>query len=176
MRKLAFAACLIACTDCISFETSGNAGPDQAFRLEFKEWTTAIDAAYHADDAARPSLGAEDVTAFSTMSYWMGLKKALHPIDSGVAARVIGNLQTRGVDPALLRDGQLVVEKMRAAADSINSMPVYTILFRIPWSRWLEAEALSKAAMEQCYRLEPLRGQLTTRYSVVFPPLDVPKH
>jgi hypothetical protein len=181
MIKFAFATCLVACVlvacvGCISFETSG--GPDQAFRLEFKEWTTAIDAAYYADDAARPSLGAEDVTAFSTMSYWMGLKKALHPvpIDSGVAARVIGNLQTRGVDPALLREGQLAAEKMRATADSLGSMPVYTILFQLPHSRWLEAEALGKAAMEQCYVVEKMRLELSARYGVEFPPLDVPKH
>jgi hypothetical protein len=177
MIKLAFATWLVACVGCISFETSGNAGSDQAFRLEFKEWTTAIDAAKAADDAAGRTLGAEEVTAFYTMSYWMGLKKALHPapIDSGIAARVIGNLQTRGVDPALLREGQLAAEKMQAAANPIKSMPVYTILFQLPHSRWLEAEALGKAAMEQCYLVEKMRPELSARYGVEFPPLDVTK-
>ena len=177
MIRLAFATCLVACVGCISFETSENAGSDQAFRLEFNEWTTAIDAAYHADDAAGRTLGAEEVTAFYTMSYWMGLKKALHPapIDSGIAARVIGNLQTRGVDPALLREGQLASEKMQAAANSNKSMPVYTILFQLPHSRWLEAEALGKAAMEQCYLVEKMRPELSARYGVEFPPLDVTK-
>jgi len=174
MIKFAFATCLVACVGCISFETSGNgkAGPSQACLHERGE---AFYGASKSDDAAGRT---EGVTALATMSYWMGLKLVLQPvpIDSEVAAKGISHLTTKGVDPDLVREGQLAGEKMRATADSIGSMPVYTILFHLPHSRWLEAEALGKAAMEQCYVVEKMRSELSARYGVEFPPLDVPKH
>jgi hypothetical protein len=171
MIKLAFATCLVACVGCISFERSGNTGPSHPF---LNERTAAVIAATRADEAA----GQRDITASASMTYWMGLKEALHqvPIDSEVAAKDIRNLPTKGVDPDLVRECQLAAEKMQAASESIYSMPVYTILFHLPFSRWLEAEARGKAAMEQCYLVEQMRPELSVRYGVEFPPLDVPKH
>ena len=98
----------------------------------------------------------------------------LEPFYPRVAAEVIGRLPTRGVDPDLVREGQLVAEKMRAAATSINSMPATAILFHVPQSRWAEPEALSRAAVEQYQFVERLRPELTARYGVEFPTLDVP--
>jgi hypothetical protein len=173
MNKHAFAICVLACAGCAFSDGSKQ---DEAQSLAFQnERKTVFFAALRADHEA----GRQDgVMASATVIYWMGLKAALHPapIDSDVAAKTIVKLSTRDVDPDLVREGQLVAEKMRAAADSIGSMPVVTILFRVPLSRWLEAEALSKAAIDQCRVVEGMRPELKARYGVEFPSFEILNH
>jgi hypothetical protein len=168
MHKLAL-TCLIVCAGCISPGTKMNLGKEY-----YDERMTATRAAADADKAAGRKDG---VTASATVTYWMGLKALFSsvPVDSDVMAKEIGGLPTEGVDPELVREGHLIAEKMRAAADSIRLMPAFTILFHRPASRWLEAEALSKAAIEQGYVVERMRPALTARYGVEFPPLNVPR-
>jgi hypothetical protein len=67
-----------------------------------------------------------------------------------------------------------VVEKMRAAAASIRPLSGFAVLFRLPQSGMSEAEALSRAAVEQCRVVDRTRPDLTARYGVEFPPLDLP--
>jgi hypothetical protein len=165
MRTLALAACVLGCAGCLSTR------PKPAEALA--EQSAATAAAARADlDAGRSS----GVRGAATMVYWLSLTDALHPppINPGTVARTIDSLPTQGVDPDLLRQGQFVSEKMKAAAASLDSMPVVTILFRVPQSRWLESENLSRAAVEQCQMVERLRPELMARYGVEFPPLDVP--
>lgn len=171
MRKLALAACVLACAGCVT--SVSTRGGERRAEFLATETRTTVDLATRADKAAGR---AEGVTAAATAKYWLGVKSVvnLQPIDTRVAAEVIGRLPTQGVDPDLVREGRLVAEKMRAAAASIGSMPAVTTLFRVPTSRWLEAEALSRAAVEQCQVVERLRPDLTARYGVEFPVLDVP--
>jgi hypothetical protein len=167
MIKLTLATCVIACAGCVS-------------AIGVSKWDSYGDYVdqLHAIDADKAAGRTDGVTASATMKYWIGMKAAVQPVPiyPEVVAQDISKLPTQGVDPDLVRQGQIVVDKMRAAADSINSMPGVTILLRIPWSRWLEAEALSKAAVEQCYLVDQIRPELKARYGVEFPPLDVPKH
>jgi len=171
MKKIAVVACVLACAGCVtSVSTRGG-----ACRSEFlaNEIRTTTDLATRADVAAGR---ADGVTAAATARYWLNVKAMvnLEPIDPRVTAQVIGRLPTRGVDPDLVREGQLVAEKMQAAAASIDSRSAVTILFHVPQSRWAEAEALRRAAVEQCQFVERLRPELTARYGVEFPTLDVP--
>jgi hypothetical protein len=90
------------------------------------------------------------VTASATVTYWLGLKAALNtlPINPEVAGREIDQLPTLGVDPELVRQSQLVVEKMRASGVSLQSLSGFTILFHDPWSQLTEVEALGRVAVE----------------------------
>jgi hypothetical protein len=72
------------------------------------------------------------------------------------------------------RCGPLTFALDPSGALPLASVPAVTILFRLPQSRWAEAEAPSRAAVEQCQAAERLRPELTARYGVEFPPLDVP--
>ena len=63
---------------------------------------------------------------------------------------------------------------MRAASVSIKSISAFEIFFRIPRSRFVEAEVLSRAAVEQCQVVERMRPDLSARFGVAFPALDVP--
>jgi hypothetical protein len=110
------------------------------------------------------------------MTYWLGLKAALHPmpIKPEAAALDIDCLSTQGVDPGLVREGQLVMEKMRTTANAIESVSTFEILFRYPGSRTLAASTAATAAFGQCRVVEGLRPELTARYGVEFPTLDVP--
>jgi hypothetical protein len=89
-------------------------------------------------------------------------------------AEEVDRLPTLCVDPGLVREGRLAVETMRAAAASLRSVPAFAILFRYPGSAFAEAEALSGTAVEQCRAVDRLRPELTARYGVEFPPLDLP--
>lgn len=172
MHKLALVA-VLSCAGCVVPSGSNRGEEPHQESQSKKERTTAILAAASADKAAGRENG---VTASDTVAYWLGLKAALHPIpiDPDPAARKIVNLLTLGVDPELVREGQLVGEKMRAAAAAINSISTFEILFHFPRTRLVEAAALSRAAIEQCQVVERMRPDLTARYGVEFPPLDVP--
>ena len=166
MNRLALAACFLACAGCLST----SAKPAEYLAKQ----SAATQAAMRADlDAGRT----EGVRAAATMAYWLWVRDALRPvpINPGTAARTIDSLPTQGVDPDLLQQGQLAAEKMRAAAASIDSMPAITVLLHVPSSRWLEAEGLSRAAMEQCQVIERMQPVLKARYGVEFPQLEVPK-
>jgi hypothetical protein len=171
MKKIALVACVLACAGCVY--SASTRGGERRSEFLANEHRTTVDLATRADQAAGR---ADGVTAAATARYWLNVKAMvnLEPIHPRVTAQVIGRLPTEGVDPDLVREGQLVAEKMRAAAASIDSMPAVTILFHVPQSRWLEAEALSRAAVEQCQAVERLRPELTARYGVSFPTLDVP--
>ncbi len=172
MKKIAVVACVLACAGCVTpVSTRGGERRSEFLANEFR---TTVDSATRADTAAGR---ADGVTAAATARYWLSVKAMvnLEPINPRVTAQVIGRLPTQGVDPDLIREGQLAAEKMRVAGASIDSMPAVTILFRVPQSRWLEAENLSRLAIEQCEAVELLRPELTARYGVEFPPLDVPK-
>lgn len=174
MNKLAWAVALVVpCAGCAV--TSGPRRGEE-LRQEFQareERMTADSAAARADKAAGRTSG---VTASATVTYWLGLKAALRPvpINPETAAREIDRLPTLGVDPALVREGQLAVEKMRAAGASIRSVSGFAVLFHFPRSQLTEAEALSRAAVAQCRVVEQMRPDLTARYGTEFPTLDLP--
>jgi hypothetical protein len=94
------------------------------------------------------------------------------PIDPSEAARAVGRLPTLGVDPDLVREGQLVVEKMQAAGTVIRSLSGFALLFPLPGTA--KAERLARDAVAPCRVVERMRPDLTARYGVEFPPLDLP--
>ena len=165
MNKIALVTCILTCAGCLSVLTK----PAE----NLAEQSFARDAAARADLDAGRTTGERGA---ATMVYWLSLKDALHPlpINPKAAVRAIDSLPTLGVDPDLLRQGHLLTEKMKIAAATLDSMPVFTILFRIPASRWLDAEASAKAIVEQCNVVAGLRQELTARYGVEFPNLDPP--
>jgi len=166
MNKLILMACVL--TGCA---VPANRG-DKPHR-ESQDERKIIDLAARADKAAgRTGV----VTASATMTYWLGLKAALkpRPINTETAARDITSLPILSVDPDLVREGQLVAQKMQAASASIKSISAFEIVFHYPRSRFTEAEALSRTAIEQCRVVERMRPDLTARFGVEFPPLDVP--
>jgi hypothetical protein len=174
MTRLALAlAVVIPCVGCVVGSGPNRVeAPDQQVHNR-EEVKTAASAATIADQTAGRTNG---VTASATITYWLGIKAALrpHPIDPGAVARDIGNLLRLGVDPELVRESQLVVDKMRAASASIKSLSAVAVLFHFPRSRLAEAEALSREAFAQCQVIERMRSDLTARFGVEFPSLELP--
>ena len=174
MHKLVLAlASLIPCPGCVG--SGSNSGDKLQQDVIARQEVMAADiAAVRADNAAGRTAG---VTASATVTYWLGLKAALRPrpIDPGAAAETIGHLPTLGVEPELVREGQLVVEQMRAASASIKSISAFEVFFRVSRPRFVEAEVLlSRAAIEQCQVVERMRPDLSARFGMEFPALDVP--
>ena len=174
MHKLALAlATVIPCAGWV-VSSGPNRGDELKQQSIARQEVKAADiAAERADKAAGRTTG---VTASATVRYWLGLKSVLQPlpIDPTAAAEKISHLPTLGVDPDLVRKGQVVVEKMRAASASIKSITAFELLFHFPRTRFAEAEASSRVAIEQCRVVERMRPDLTARYGMEFPPLDVP--
>lgn len=171
MHKIVSAACVLACLGC-AVSVGPNRGEE--LRREFQargERTTADLAASRADKAAGR---ADGVTASATVTYWLGLKAALspQPINPEAAARDIDHLPTLGVDPDLLRQSRLVVEKMRAATATAHALSETPLPFRFRGSAKLDAQ--TKDAVTQCRTVERMRPDLTARYGMEFPPLDLP--
>ena len=174
MNKLALAlAAVLPCAGCAL-----TSGPDRdaemrrGLRVE-REKVTAARAASKADSAAGRTDG---VTAASTVTYWIGFKAALPPgpINPDAVMRDLSRLSTAGVDPDLLRETNLVSEKMWALSASIQSIPEYAVLFRYPRSHFARAEERGRVAVEQCRVVERMRADLTAKYGVEFPPIELP--
>lgn len=173
MNRVIVTAAVLACAGCA---VSGGSNRGVELRQDFhaKEGRTGDDVtASRADEAAGRT---SEVTASATAIYWSGLKAALkpRPIDPKVVARDITSLSTLGVDPDLVWEGQFAAEKMRSAADSIRSISAFAILFHFPRSQLAEAEALSRAAVGQCWVIERMRPKLAARHGMEFPPLNLP--
>src|SRR5690348_1974833 len=120
MKKFVLAACV--CAGCAN-TNEPNKGKE--LRPEFEQERTAL-AASKADAAAgRTGM----VTAASTMKYWLSLKAALHPlpINPAEVAKKVTLLPTLGVDPELVREGQVVAEKMRTAGTAIRSLSGFAL-------------------------------------------------
>lgn len=170
MHKLAVAACALACAGC-TVTTGSNRGEElhQEFAAKAERMTCDL-AASQADKAA----GRTGVTASATVTYWLGLKAALkpQPIDPSEVAQQIDRLPMLGVDPELIQQGQLLVERMRAAGTAIRSLSGFAWLLPLPGTA--RAERLARDAVEQCRVIERLRPGLTARYGAEFPPLDLP--
>ncbi len=173
MCKLVLTVTLLTCVGCAV--TSGpNRGEELRQEFKTKEEQSITDiAADRADKAAGRTSGP---TASATAAYWLGLKTALrpHPIDPASVAREIDHLPTLSVDPLLVREGQVVAEKMRAAGTSIKAISAFEIIFHFPRSRFIEAETRSRDAIAQCRLVERMRPDLTIRYGIEFSPFDLP--
>ena len=113
MSRLALSVCVVAFAGCMTTRSR----PAEYLA----EQSAATAAAARADLDAGRTTGARGA---ATMVYWLWLKDALHPpvpkdathptpIDPKAVARAIDSLPTTGVDPQLLKQGQLVAEKMR---------------------------------------------------------------
>jgi len=166
MNKLASAIAVgISCVGCVASQTSV-----ERPRVQNRE---EVKAAALADKAAGRTNG---VTASATLTYWLGIKAALrpHPIDLALAAREIDHLLKLDVDPELLRESQIAAEKMRAASASLKSLSAFALLFHFPRSHFAEAETLSREALAQCQAIERMRPDLTARFGVEFPSLELP--
>ena len=172
MTKLVFVlAAIVSCVGCAASSTSRR-GEELRQEVEAKQERMAVSlAASKADNVAGRTKG---TTAAATSAYWLGLKETLRPlpIDPAVAARTIANLPVRDVDPDLIREGQLVAEKMRAASASVKSLSPFAILFGLP--SCAEAANQSRSAIEQYSAAGKLRPVLAARYGMEFPPFNVP--
>ena len=171
MHKIALAACALACAGCaVSVGPSRGEERRRQFQADGERMTAGL-AAARADKAAGRTGG---VTAAATVTYWLGLKAALspQPINPEAAARDIDHLPTLGADPDLVRHGQLVVEKMRAATATAHSLSETPVLFRFRGSARLDEQ--TRDVVVQCRAVERMRPDLTARYGVEFPPLDLP--
>jgi hypothetical protein len=171
MHKLTLAACALACAGCaVSVGSNRGEELDREFQAKGERVTAGL-AASRADKAAGRVDG---VTASATVTYWLGLKAALNPqpINPEAAARDIDHLPTLGVDPDLVRQGQLVVEKMRAATGTAHTLSETPVLFRFRGSAKLDEQ--TRDVVIQCRAVERMRPDLTARYGMEFPPLDLP--
>lgn len=158
MNGLILVMCLLAGAGC-TISMGPNRGEE--LRREFQardERATAERAAARVDQTATWSDG---VTATATVNYWRGLKAALQPQPNNPdsVARQIDHLPTLGVDPELVRQTQIVVEKMRtpsATAHSLSDSGWFS-LFR--WSTHARLDAELKDLVAQCRAIEKMRPE-----------------
>ena len=153
-------------------------GPNRGeeFRQEFAGKAERITADIAASRVDKTAGRTDGVTASATVSYFLGLKTALRPqpLNPETAAKDIDHLPTLGVDPELVRQAQDLTAKMWDATRSAHSLSERPVLSPFRLSANSKFEAQLKDMVAQCRVIERMRADLTARYGMEFPPLDLP--